>query len=308
MGEKIGDFGRAKVREAIDLGPVTFLQGQNKGRYPYCNSLYIQGAGVLIDPGSHREALEELKASGGVRAIWLSHWHEDHMIHLDLFEDLPIWISQQDAPPLGDLETFMDWYGMEEESYREHWRKVLAAQFHLRPRKPSGFLRPGQRIQLGGLNVEVIHTPGHTPGHLAFRFPELGILFLGDYDLTGFGPWYGDLYSDIEETIASVNLLRKIEARVWITGHETGIFSEPPGELWDSYLKVIHEREEKLLGFLQEPRSMEDIVRAWIVYGRPREPEAFFAFGEKAIMGKHLRRLVSQGRVAQEDGRFRLLG
>jgi len=263
---------------------------------------------VLVDPGSDRETLAELKARGGVKSVWLSHWHEDHMMHLDLFDDLPLWICELDAPPLGDLETFMDWYDMDQPSYREHWRQVLAAQFHLRPRRPEGFLEPGQRIDLGCVTVEVIHTPGHTPGHMALRFLEPGLLFLGDYDLTSFGPWYGDRHSSIEETITSVNLLREIEAGVWVTGHETGIFLEPPGQLWDSYLEVIQRREQRLLELLREPRTMEEIVSAWIVYGRAREPEAFFAFGEKAIMGKHLRRLVSRGTVAQEDGRFRLLG
>lgn len=304
---EIQESWRTEVRGELDLGPVRFVRGQNKGRYPYCHSLYIEDAGVLIDPGSDREALQKLKAEGKVSTIWLSHWHEDHIIHLDLFEELPIWISEQDAPPLGDLETFMDWYDMQEESYREHWREVLASQFNLKPRKPTGFLKPGQRVQLGSLTVELIHTPGHTPGHLAFRFLEPGILFLGDYDLTSFGPWYGDLYSDIEETVTSINLLRSMEARVWITGHETGIFSQPPGELWEDYLKVIWKREEKLLEFLKEPRSMEEIVGAWIVYGRPREPQAFFTFGEKAIMGKHLRRLISKGVVFEEAGRFGLL-
>lgn len=295
------------MTKQIDLGPVRFVQGPNRGRYPCCHSLYIEEAGVLIDPGSDREILQQLKANGGVSKIWLSHWHEDHMAHLDLFEGFPIWISQQDAPPLGDLETFLDWYNMEEESYREHWRELLAAQFSLKPRRPAGFLRPGQRVQFGEVTVEVIHTSGHTPGHLAFRFLEPGILFLGDYDLTSFGPCYGDRYSDIEQTVASVNLLRQMDARIWITGHETGIFHEPPGELWEAYLGVIWKREEKLVDFLREPRTMEEIVRAWIVYGRPRSPEAFFAFGEKAIMGKHLRRLISKGLVFEEAGRFGLL-
>lgn len=294
------------MAEEIDLGPVSFIQGPNTGKYPHCNSILVKEAGVLIDPGSDRETLKKLKAHGRIKSIWLSHWHEDHMVHLDLFEDLPIWISQQDAPPLRDLETFMDWYDMEEESYRQHWRKILAAQFHLRPREPAGFLRPSQKVRLGSITVEVIHTPGHTPGHLAFWFLEPGILFLGDYDLTSFGPWYGDRYSDIEKTVESVSRLRGMDVRIWITGHETGIFLEPPGSLWDDYLEVIWKREQRLLEFLRQPRTMEEIVRAWIVYGRPREPEAFFAFGEKAIMGKHLKRLMARGVVLEEAGRFRL--
>jgi hydroxyacylglutathione hydrolase len=293
--------------DEMRFGSVRFIPGENNGKYPYCHSLYVEGAGILIDPASDRERLERLREEEGVRAVWLSHWHEDHLMHLDLFDDVPLWICEDDAPPLADIETFLNWYDMEDPEYREHWRTVLAAQFHLRPRKPTGFLKGGDRIDLGSVTVEVIHTPGHTPGHLAFFFEEPQAVFLGDYDLTRFGPWYGDRYSSIQGTVDSVRTLRQREARVWLTGHETGVFQESPDDLWDPYLAVIWERERKLLDLLREPRTMEEVVNAWIVYGRPREPMAFFEFGERAIMGKHLQVLETEGHVTREDGRYVLV-
>jgi glyoxylase-like metal-dependent hydrolase (beta-lactamase superfamily II) len=287
------------------FGPVWFIPGENGGKYPHCHSLYIQGAGVLIDPASDRARLERLREESGVRAVWLTHWHEDHFMHLDLFDDLPLWMAGEDAPPLADLECFLDWYAMTDEGYRRHWRDVVAGQFHFRPRKPAGLLRGGDRVGLDGVTVEVIHTPGHTPGHLSLFFEEPQLLFLGDYDLTRFGPWYGDLYSSIPEVISSVGLLRKRNAKVWIASHETGVFEDEPGGLWDEYLQVIRSREEKLLDFLQMPRSLGEIAEAWIVYGRPREPRGFFEFGERAIMGKHVQDLMARGLVGQEGERFR---
>jgi hypothetical protein len=130
------------------------------------------------------------------------------------------------------------------------------------------------------------------------------VLFIGDYDLNKFGPWYGDLRSSIEETIDSVNLLRKIPAKLFLTSHETGVFAREPGKLWDDYLGVIHDRERKLLDFLTKPKTMEEIVGAWMVYGRQREPKAFFEFGERALMKKHLDRLIRSGRVFQEEDRY----
>ncbi len=44
------------------------------------------------------------------------------------------------------------------------------------------------------------------------RYPDNDILFLGDYDLTPFGPWYGDVESSIEQTISSINMLQQIPA------------------------------------------------------------------------------------------------
>ena len=288
------------------FGPVRFIPGERDGKYPYCHSLYIEEEGILIDPSSNRERLSHLRQDPGVKAVWLSHWHEDHLMHLDLFNDLPLWMSEEDAPPLSDLEVFLDWYGMDDNDgpHRSEFRNFMEEQFKFRPREPDRFLKGGETLQLGSVTMEVISAPGHTPGNLAFRFKEPGVLFMGDYDLTPFGPWYGDVYSSIEQTMASVERLRQIPAGVWITGHEQGVFEQEPGDLWDEYLNVILQREEKLLSLLGRPRNRREIIEAWIVYGKPREPKYFFEFGEWAIMQKHLERLIRQGRVVHERGRY----
>ena len=131
--------------------------------------------------------------------------------------------------------------------------------------------------------------------------------FLGDYDLTRFGPWYGDRDGSIEGTIESVRRLQQVPAKVWLTSHEDGCFEGDATEVFDRYLAVIDEREAKLLDFLSRPRSFDDIVAACLVYRKPREPKAFFEWGEGAIMGKHLERLLGGGAIALENGRYRRL-
>ncbi len=286
------------------FGPILFIEGENKGRYPFCHSLFIENEGVLIDPASDRERLIRLKEDRKVKTIWLSHWHEDHFMYLDIFDDIPLWISQKDSPPLSDMEVFLDWYGIDNEEYRNYWRDVLKKQFHYRPRRPINFLRGGETVELGSVKVEIISTPGHTPGNLSFFFPDFDLLFIGDYDLTRFGPWYGDTYSSIEETINSVNYLRNLRAKYLIASHEDGVFLNESERPWEDYLQIIEKRERKLLDLLEKPRAINEIVDAWIVYGRPREPKAFFEFGERALMKKHLERLINLGKVMKENDRY----
>jgi hydroxyacylglutathione hydrolase len=290
--------------EERQFGPVWFIPGENNGKYPYCHSIYIDGAGVLVDPASDRKRLVQLRDNPGVKSVWLSHWHEDHFMHLDLFDDVPLYISEPDAPPLSDLELFLDSYGMDDQDDRRYWQSLLKKDFHFHPRQPYKFLQDESIIDLGPVSVKVIATPGHTPGHLSFFFREPELLFLGDYDLSRFGPWYGDVNSSIEATISSVKLLRKIPAKTWLASHETGIFEETPGEIWDQYLNVIAERENKLLDLLDEPQSLEDIIDAWIIYGKPKEPKAFFEFGERVHMKKHIEKLMNQGVVAMEKEKY----
>jgi len=292
--------------EDRQFGRIHFICGENGGRYPFNHSLYIEGdaARVIIDPASNLEKLKRLQKKDGVDLVWLSHWHEDHIRYLYLFEDCPKWISARDFPPLSDIEIFLDWYGLEEPGQRDHWKKEMLGTFNFQPQHKARFIEDDEKIDLGNLQVQVIATPGHTPGHLSFFFPAEEILFLGDYDLTSFGPWYGDVASSIEDTIKSIHRLKAIPAKRWITCHDTGLFEENPGDLWGSYENVIYEREARLLEFLGQPRSLQEIAAAWLIYGKPREPRDFFEFNERALMKKHLDYLVRQGRVLRDKDIF----
>lgn len=287
------------------FGPIRLIPGGNRGRYPASNSVYVEGAGVLIDAGAEATAYRDLLASPGVSEVWLSHWHEDHLSHLDLFAGLPLRMMSADAPALRGIEVFLDAYGITREDYRDYWREVLPRDFHFQPRLPSAFFSPGEVIDLGSCHAEVIAAPGHTPGHTAFYFREPRVMFLADYDLTRFGPWYGDRDSSIELTLASLDKLASYPAEVWLTSHEDGVFLGDAGEAFAAYRAVIDEREAKLLEFLAQPRSLDQIVAACLVYRKPREPKAFYEWGEGAIMGKHLERLLKSRQVLVEDGHYR---
>lgn len=213
------------------LGRLRFIGGENNSKYPYNHSLFIDGGDVcvIIDPACSWEKLARLRDKEGVDMVWLSHWHEDHFHYVYLFGDSPLWISEWDFPPLTDIEIFLDWYGVSDERARAYWRKVMTDEFNFQPKSQARFIRSEKEIDLGQVKVQAIATPGHTPGHLSFFFPEEEVLFLGDYDLTAFGPWYGDVASSIDETIKSIRRLKEIPAKKWIACHEKGLFEENPG-------------------------------------------------------------------------------
>lgn len=281
------------------FGRLRFVCGENRGKYPYNHSLYIDGgdARVIIDPACSLEKLTHLRDKEGVDMVWLSHWHEDHFHYVYLFWDSPLWISERDFPPLTDIEIFLDWYGVSAEHGRAYWKKVMRDEFNFQPKSQARFIRDEEEIDLGQVKVQALATPGHTPGHLSFFFPEEEVLFLGDYDLTSFGPWYGDVASSIDETINSIRRLKEIPAKKWIACHEDGLFETNPGELWDNYENIIYERERKILEYLKKPRTLAEISAAWFIYGKPRKPLEFFEFNERVLVNKHLERLIEQGKV-----------
>jgi len=291
---------------AVQLGKIRFIRGDNGGKYPFNHSVYLEGKDcrVVIDPSCGLQKLTDLQQNDGVDQVWMSHWHEDHMGFLNLFDGCTLRISERDFPPLTDMEIFLDWYNIREKEFRELWKNIMLNSFNYRPQKEALFLQDDSVIDLGLLKVQVIATPGHTPGHLSFFFPDEEILFLGDYDLTTFGPWYGDLYSSIEQTIDSIHRLKSIPARRWIASHNTGLFQENPGNLWDDYENVIYQREEKIVNFLKEPKTLEDILAAWLMYGKPREPKEFFEFNERALIMKHIDYLERHGKITLHRNKY----
>jgi glyoxylase-like metal-dependent hydrolase (beta-lactamase superfamily II) len=290
----------------FQFGRIRFIRGDNGGKYPFCHSVYLEGdnACVVIDPSCGLQTLTELKEKNKVNQVWLSHWHEDHIAFLNLFPNSTLRISERDFPPLTGIDIFLDWYGIKEKPLREIWENIMISNFNYQPQNEALFLKDDEVIDLGSLKVQVIATPGHTPGHLSFFFPEEEDLFLGDYDLTSFGPWYGDVYSSIEQTIQSIRKLKNIPARRWIASHNTGLFETNPGKLWDDYENVIYQREEKVMNFLKEPKTLEQILSAWLIYGKPREPKDFFEFNERALIGKHIEYLRQRGKIILDKNRY----
>ena len=71
-----------------------------------------------------------------------------------------------------------------------------------------------------------------------------------------------------------------------------------------NYLDVIQSREDKLLNFLSRPRTMQEIVGAWIVYGREREPKELYEFGERTNIQKHIEKLLAQDVIEFDGGKY----
>ncbi|MBN2225367.1 MAG: MBL fold metallo-hydrolase [Deltaproteobacteria bacterium] len=290
----------------FDFGPVRFIPGDNRGRYPFCNSLYIQGERrIIIDPSSNEGQLAALRDGPGIDEVWLSHYHEDHFMFLGIFTKEPLAMSAVDAPALESMANFLDYYGITDQGDRAAWKEIINTFFRFQPRRADRLFGGNEIVDLGGVTVEVLRTPGHTAGHLSFFVREPGVLFIGDYDLSPF-PYYGDRDSDIDQTIASVRCLRDVPARVWISPHDKGIYRDNLGDLWDRFLTVIQQREDRLLDFLAVPRTMGNIVEARIVYKKAREPKLLYDFGEMCTMNKHLARLIGRGVVTQEGEYYRL--
>jgi len=125
---------------------------------------------VLIDPGDEPErllgALEPLGV-GTVEAILITHTHFDHIgavAPVAAATGAPVWCPQLEVPVLANIMDFVPWPGFGPfESYdADH--------------TVSG----GETLELAGLTIDVIFTPGHSPGHVTYAIRGENALFSGD--------------------------------------------------------------------------------------------------------------------------------
>jgi len=289
------------------FGRLVFIAGANEGRYPFCNSLFINDEiSAIIDPSSDEMVLRKLHRDKEIDIIVNSHYHEDHTNGNYLFPDADLYVHREETACYQSIDALLDCYGLNGSEFETVWRDTLIHSFNYRERTPTVEFQEGSELSFGETRMVVIHTPGHTPGHCSFYFPDEKVLFLGDLDLTRFGPWYGDRVSDIDDTIASVHRLLLIPAEIFITSHEIGIVEGNLSERAEQYLEVINQREAALCTFLCRPRSLSEIIAQWIIYKRPRAPRWFFEFAERAMITKHLERLAKKGGVIFDGEKYRL--
>ena len=285
---------------------ILLIEGENDGRYPHSHSLYLRdGGGILVDCGSDIGEIERLREVEGLAAILLTHYHEDHFLFLHRFPEVEVWASEGDAPALESFDVLLDWYGVAGTGEEPFFRDLFERKFPYRPRVVTRRFANRERVRFGDTEAEVIIAPGHSPGHLCLHFPAEGILFLADYDLTPFGPWYGDKPGGIGEFRRSARMLAEIGARVNVVSHEDPVHEGSIAGKMEAYLSVIDRREESLRKFLVRPRTREEIVARRIVYGEGR-PGPWFDSGEWALLGKHLEGMVTRGEAFFEEGRYGL--
>ncbi len=296
------DWGDAELRLT---DRISVLMGDDNGRYPSGNSLLVRGDGeaVIIDPSV------DVVARGGapvaIDAVINSHSHEDHMPGNGFFADARVHIHHDDLPGARSLDGLMDVYGLDGQA-RDDFARQIVEEFHYTPRPDAAGFGDGHVWDLGHIRVEAVHLPGHTRGHSGFRVSG-GVFFLSDIDLTGFGPYYGDVWSDLEQFEESLDQVRDEEADVYVTFHHKGIIHgrEAYLELVDAFRAVIPRRHEAMLQFLSEPHTIDDMVAHRFIY-RPHVDHVFADSVERRSAEMHVQRMLRRSEAVEvEPGRYR---
>ena len=225
---------------------------------------------LVIDPGPDDAGhiLAVLDEAESVGAILLTHRHPDH------------------APGAARLA------------------QASGAPVHaFRPEEGERRLAEGEIVEVGMVRIRTLHTPGHSPDHVAFLLEPDGFLFTGDAVLgrgtSGVDPPEGDMSAYVR----SLRRMLDLEPKTIYPGHGPVIFT-PRGKL-EYYLWHRDNRERQVLAALAEGKQRpEDMVPG--IYGGEISPDLYPAAARSLLA--HLLKLEREGKVARtgraKDQRF----
>jgi glyoxylase-like metal-dependent hydrolase (beta-lactamase superfamily II) len=124
---------------------------------------------VMVDPGDEPERLLSAMEALGVTldAILLTHTHFDHVgavAPVARATGAPVYCPKLEVPVLADIMAYVPWEGFG--PFENHDAEET--------------VEGGERLELAGLGIDVIFTPGHSPGHVTYAIADEQVLLSGD--------------------------------------------------------------------------------------------------------------------------------
>lgn len=201
------------------------------------------------------EGIKETGVDLETAHVLVTHMHSDHSGLMGYLSDKVKRLS------MGALDAeIVEYYqhsGIGHILYNRHLKMFGISADDLRYSKTFGFdlmpgalgyisrLYEGDIINVGKFSFEVIHTPGHTPGHICLYERAEKIMFTGDHVLDEVTPnvsYYGARYGDmLEHYLNSLEKIKSFDADLILTGH-----LESPSSLSECAESIIRHQTERL--------------------------------------------------------------
>ena len=241
----------------VHPGVTVLYGGRAHGRHPHVNAVELRGSdSVLIDPGlCHEEYLSSRVDDYDL--VLNTHSHPDHTSLNHLFS-CRRGCHPLERPYIEDPIALRDAQGFPSQDLRAEWDRVVGRLWDTRPSDIQLSFEEGDVLELGSLRFRVLHSPGHSIGHLSLFEEKWGILIAGDYDLNPISASCTNLLSNLDDWIDSFQRLVDLRPRVLVTGHMQVVDEHAVERMIDRRQQVTETLEQIRLA-LKEPKRFGEL-------------------------------------------------
>ncbi|MCP5468061.1 MAG: MBL fold metallo-hydrolase [Deltaproteobacteria bacterium] len=295
-----------KTENGVKIGPVELIWANNSTDFFFSNSIFIQDPeATLVDPSANFSYFEQLASQKKVKRVLNTHYHIDHRSLNSLFRNAIFMCHELDLPSLSSFDNYLKYADQVRNSEYIQWLQEIFSRLDIRDPYFSVTFKDGDLLPLKDQKVEIIHLPGHTPGHIGLFFHEIDLLYTSDIDLTPLGPWYANISSSIEEFQQSIQRIQKIECQYYATSHGRRVYSsEQFFQKLERFGNAFEKRELKILENLQKsPLSLEELSKIGIIYRKVQlDTDPLKVSFERQMIEKHLNKMTREKLIYQEKG------
>ncbi len=295
---------------------VHLIRGTNRSRFPEANCLLVDDEILtLVDAGANRDHIIRTLTDLGHRPedidrIILTHFHVDHKGHAMYFHELSD--CEMLCHPLAEkgimtFEGFLEFYGIKGHKNYEDWMRLIHKRlpFVLFDYVVTGHFENMRPIDCGNTTLIPIYSPGHTHDHTCFAINDTSTIFLVDIDLTRFGPWYGNLVSDISQFKESIDRIIAYNPRCGISSHLLHPTTDGLISRLEQYRAIIDERDARILKNIRAGYdTVEKLTMHPTIY--PRIPLSAYLIFEEIMVKKHIELLKQRDILIEEDGHLKI--
>lgn len=281
---------------------LTYVEPDSMARFHSCAGLMVDSlAMVFIDMNLGPEDTQALVKAHPPQAALITHYHLDHSIWTRIVHetsDAQVFIPLGEQNYLTSLEFVVDQtarpFGRAEE-----WKNFMVNQLGYTPLKTFQTYNADTSFAEFCPEMVLMETPGHSPCHTSFYFPDEKILFSGDLGLDRFGPWYGWQDCDVKKILESLLRVDGMDVELILTSHG-GIIGHDIHQALAKSLGMVLKREERIRRQLDAGKTQDEIIKNGVFYpGKKRlEPAMgpFLEMWDTAMFFHHLN-LLDQGGI-----------
>ncbi len=272
---------------------VRILAGDRRARFPESASILVEDSGVriLVDAGSPEAAA----LASEVDAVVYTHHHPDHIRASHIVD------AARHFSPAGEA-AYPSMLALARRFAPGVWREWLSMAQTLigMLSVPSdAYYEPGEDLCIRGLCLKTAPAPGHLLTHTLVELPGR-ILHIGDIDLTGFGPWYGNPESDPLQFLADIELAASWDARAYTTSHRVEVIPRAEAiPLISRFASRLADHFEAVLNAYKargEPARPADLAGKGVIYPRiPPHGRRVYLWFESMMVQKLTSALAAHG-------------